>query len=71
MHKLSKSVHAEKTRNTKQLELYFAQQKIEGCCFMQINVSPHRVKFSGVFLKLTNIYIVTESMIFIVLELFT
>ena len=53
------------------LELCFTEQKTGGCCFMQINVSPHHEKFIGVFLKVINIYIVTESIIFNVLQLFT
>ena len=50
-----------------QLELYFAEQKTGSCCFMQINVSPHHVDFSSFFLKLINIYKVTESLAIIVL----
>ena len=38
---------------------------------MKINNSPHHVEFSGVFLKLITIYIVTESLVFITLQLFT
>ena len=42
------------------VELYFAEQKTGNCCFMQINVSPHHVEFSSVFLKVIYIYIITE-----------
>ena len=53
------------------LELYFAEQKTGSCCFMQINVSPHHLEFSGFFLKLINIYKVMESPVFTVLQPFT
>ena len=43
-----------------QLKLYFAEQMTGSCWFMQINVSPQHVEFSSAFLKLINIYIVTE-----------
>ena len=36
---------------------------------MLINVPPHHGEFSGVFLKLINIYIVTESLVFILTTL--
>ena len=38
---------------------------------MQIKASPDHVEINGVFLKLIYISIVTESLIFIVLQLFT
>ena len=38
---------------------------------MHINVSPHHVELSCVFLKLNNNYIVTDSLVFIALKLFT
>ena len=53
-----------------QLELYFTEQKTGSCCFMEINVSPHHLEFSSVFLNLININIVTESLVFIPLQLF-
>ena len=46
-----------KTVNTMQLELYFAKQKTKSCFFIQINDSPHHVKFTSVILKLINFYI--------------
>lgn len=36
---------------------------------MQLNVCAHHVKFRGVFLKLINIYVVTEWLVFIALQL--
>ena len=54
-----------------QLALYFAEQKTGRCCFMQIKASPDNVEINVVFLKLIYISIVTESLIFIVLQLFT
>lgn len=54
-----------------QLALYLAEQKTGRCCFMQIKASPDHVEINGVFLKLIYISIVTESLIFIVLQLFT
>ena len=51
-----------------QLEQYFAEQKIGSCCVMQINLSPHHMEFSEVFI---NIYIVTESLVFTVFRFFT
>ena len=54
-----------------QLQLYFAEQKAQRCCLKQINISSHHVEFSGVFLKLINIYIVTEWLVFIILQHFT
>ena len=62
-----------KTLNTMQLELYLAEKKTSSFCFMLINVSPHHEKFSGVFLNIymIHIYIVAESLFFIVLQLFT
>ena len=57
-----------------QLELYFAEQKTRSCCFMKINVFAHHAEFSSVFLKLINICIVAEALVFIVfsvLQLFT
>ena len=56
---------------TMKLELYFAEQKTGSCCFVQVNVSPHDMEVSGFFLKLINIYIVTELLVFIVLQLST
>ena len=38
---------------------------------MQTNVSPHHMEFSGVFLKLINIYIVTELLVFTAMQLST
>ena len=38
---------------------------------MHINVSPHHVELNCVFLKLNNNYIVTDSLVFIALKLFT
>ena len=40
-----------------QLELYLAERKTGSCCIIQVTVSPHHAEFSGVFLKLINIYI--------------
>ena len=54
-----------------QLELYFAKQNTRSSCFMQKNVSLYHTEFSGVFLELSNIYIVIESLVFIGLQLFT
>ena len=45
----------------------FLNKMTRNCCFMEIKVSPHEVEFSGVFLKLINIYIFTESVVFIIL----
>ena len=56
---------------TMKLELYFAEQKTGSCCFVQVNVSSHDMEVSGFFLKLINIYIVTELLVFIVLQLST
>lgn len=36
---------------------------------LHVNVSPHDVEFSGVFVKVINMCIVTESLVFIVLQL--
>ena len=44
-----------------QLEQHFAEQKTGSCCVMQINLSPHPMEFSDVFINMINIYIVTES----------
>ena len=40
-----------------QLELYLAERKTGSCCIIQVTVSPYHTEFSGVFLKLINIYI--------------
>ena len=44
-----------------QLEQHFAEQKTGSCCVMQINLSPHPMEFSDVFINIINICIVTES----------
>ena len=54
-----------------QLEQYFAEHKTGSCCVMHINLSPHYMEFSNVFINMINIYIVTESLVFIVFRLFT
>ena len=48
-----------------QLELYFEKQNTGSSCFMQKNVSLHHAEFSGVFLELSNIYIVIESLVWV------
>ena len=48
-----------------QLKLYFDEQKTGRCCLMKINVCSCHVEFSSAFLKLTNIYIATESLVII------
>ena len=58
-----------KNCKTMELERYFSEQKTGRCCFMQLNVCAHHVKFRGVFLKLINIYLVTECLVFIALQL--
>ena len=50
---------------------HLAERKIWSCCFMQINIFPHLVEFRGVFLKLIKVYIVTELLVLIVLQVFT
>ena len=47
------------------------EQKTKTCSIMQINVPLHHMEFSGVFVKLVNIYIVTESLVFTTLQLVT
>ena len=63
--------YGEKKINPMHLQLYFGEQKTGSCCFMQIDVSPDHGEFSGFFLKLLNIYIATESLVFTVLQLST
>ena len=48
-----------------QLELYFAKKNTGSSCFMQKNVSLHHAEFSRVFLELSNIYIVIESLVWV------
>ena len=54
-----------------QLKLYFAEQKTETCCSMQINVPPHHMEFRGVFLKLVIMSMVTELLVLTALQLVT
>ena len=61
--------YSEETINTMQLEQYFAEQKTGSCCVMHINLSPHHMEFSDVFINMINIYIVTELLVSIVFRL--
>ena len=50
---------------------YFAEQKTRSCRFRQKCASSYHVEFSGDFLKRFDIYIVTESLAFTILQLFS